>query len=306
MNRTIDENITLLVNNKTEIKEAIESKGVDLTGKNFSEYANEIIKYNGDIEHITLKSGTKLGWSTDLPTFLDFSMIYPSDGYKYMFYQIETDINWDNISNLKWNELGNTTSMFQGANITTIPDITFDALWYSTRMFYNCEVSDFGDMTFPILTNATGMFGACYQSIIFRKLKFPSLITGTELFYYCTHTTHIEEIDAPLCTNWLNAFNNMILLEGIAFKQKFLADISFQDSPLLTTESILSIAYACGDASTHTLTLSIDSAITTKLQLDCKLNGTSDGLVECLPTDPDTLGSIEDYIVTQGWGINQI
>jgi len=82
-------------------------------------------------------------------------------------------------------------------------------------------------------------------------------------------------------------------------------DVTFAQSPLLTQESILSIAYACGSESAHTITFKLDDLITTKLDTNCKLNDTNDGLIVCESTDVDTLGTVREYIVSKGWTVIQ-
>ena len=101
------------------------------------------------------------------------------------------------------------------------------------------------------------------------------------------------------CTTFQNAFRNCYQLEEIRFEGQLKQNVDLHYSTQLSIESVLSICYSMYSGINRQLQLS--TSISTYATEYVKINSTNDGLVVCSSSDPETLGTLAQYVTGKSW-----
>lgn len=290
---------------KGDLKTAINAKGGGLVDEPFREYVNAL----DDIatSKILFNDGMKMAEWGVFPVNLEINTTQLSD-YNSFFKN-------SSITNDLFNSI--YPSLFKNADDSNyLFNNTFDLCRNLIGEIPNRSIHGIGSLI-PLSYSRDGnlvrTFTECNKIKIlhFDTTKSKNIQTPCNFTYLFAEMDEVEVLDGIIDFENVNLssyaytgiFQSDVLLREARFANiKY--NISLSDSPLLSQETILSIAYAL-DNSAHTLTLNDDQAIIDKLNVNCKLNATNDGLVTCLDTDPDTLGDVRDYIINKGWTIAQ-
>lgn len=124
------------------------------------------------------------------------------------------------------------------------------------------------------------------------------------MFSLCASLVTIPRLNISGCTDPMNLqyiFNGCYLLETVGWEGDIKASLSIEDSPVLSDATILSTCYNLFDGAVQDLRL--NSALSAKASQNIKLNATADGLEFCDAADPDTIGTLNDYVTAKGWNL---
>ena len=158
-----------LINAKADMKAAIESKGVEVTG-GMSTYADAIrsIESGGSDGGFKILNGMKLGYST-----------------------------WEKLPLLDTGHLTDMSSMFINcANLIDISAINIDSATDISYMLFNCESLT----TVPLLDtskveNMSGLFNGCTSLTTVPLLDTSSVTSMLSMFDSCTSLTTVPLLD---------------------------------------------------------------------------------------------------------------
>ena len=128
---------------------------------------------------------------------------------------------------------------------------------------------------------------------------------ANRMFYNCFALRVIPDaLDFTAVDDSLTAtFFNCAALEEVRFVGKITMYINMQYSGSLSEASVLSLAFALEDGAGFSVTLQNSGNINTIIAESVKLNAAGDGLEVCDPADPDSLGTLSQYVTNKGWSI---
>ena len=169
---------------------------------------------------------------------------------------------------------------FDNSAYTSLPELSDTSrfiVWASA--FYGCYLL----AEIPSIDTSGGndfvrMFSGCAALTTIPRLNISGATSSnrlTDIFAGCTNLAYI---------GWEGSINE---------------DLSIADSAQLSDATILATAYILSDGLAKTLTL--NSALSAKATQNIKLNATADGLEFCDASDPDTIGTLNDYVTAKSW-----
>lgn len=153
--------------------------------------------------------------------------------------------------------------MFSGSSLETIPQIDTRRGTDFSFMFYNCS----NLKTIPQLNTSRSisfmqMFRSCSSLTTIPQLDTSKGTSFSQMFRDCSSLTTIPQLDTSKGTGFINMFRLCYALENIAFVVNCIKQsISFEDSPLLSGESIQSIIDGLATVTTSP-TLTLNSKVT--------------------------------------------
>lgn len=181
---SIAENLQELIDAKADIKSAIESKGVEVTG-GLTTYADAIREIDGGVSGVwKLNDEIKLAYSTfsTIPTYIDTSDV--TNGW-LLFGHCDSLVEVRNISTSKMTQMH--YMFFECPNLIKVAELDASNVSNVFQMFGDDDVTDY----MPIVRDLAG----------FTNLGKRSYITGTEDFLRPCHYLTRESV--------VNVFNKL-------------------------------------------------------------------------------------------------
>lgn len=233
---TIEQQLRDLITSKEDMKSAIESKGVAVTG-GLSTYADAIrsIKFKGydftvlgysDIENternddiynsITYSKYILDNWNPNTTNgYRYFMSNYPNVRYAPLIdtSHITGTVYVDNVGNVD-TQLDGMTEMFAHCyNLIYVPPIDTHNVKLMDSTFYGCvALQDIPYFDTSNVVSAFGMFKRCRNLITIPKYNFSSLIDMGEMFVECEKLINIPEINTKSVRWMVNSFLNCLSL----------------------------------------------------------------------------------------------
>lgn len=164
---------------------------------------------------------------------------------------------------------------FAGQGFQMVGDLDLSSALDVSSMFYRCEnlesvgVITFGDADVV----ADELFAECYSLESIGEIDFTNL-TGMYLFIGCETLKRVG-------------------VAGIISR-----DLSFEHSPLLEDETLLALCYHTGLGDN---VLYFNEDLSAKADQYVKFDGNT--LVWCESTDPETQGTLADFMTGKGWSL---
>lgn len=159
---TIAENLQEIIDIKSNIKTAIENKGVDMSNTTFGDYANKIGEISGGVAKIDVGGlGLKFGYSTftTIPDVFDFSNITDMSN---MFYGCRnlTEIPLFDTSNVE-----NWSSAFRNTYKPIIPEFNTRVARDFTYLFYYSYIENIPELKCGYVNSMDNAFYNCMYII---------------------------------------------------------------------------------------------------------------------------------------------
>lgn len=205
--------------------------------------------------------------------------VLPS-GAKLNYYN-QTTLPYDSIDCSKIADVDGMRYMFLQSSYQTLPPLLSTAdkrIW--AECFYNCA----GLITAPDMDTSGGYAFA-------------------DMFNGCSHLVTIPRLNisgnSGTPENLYRIFQGCTRLETIGWDGDIKASLNMEDCAALSDATILATCYALYDGAGQTLTL--NTALSAKGAQNIKLNATADGLEFCDAADPDTIGTLNDYVTAKSW-----
>ena len=202
-------------------------------------------------------------------------------GAKLNYYN-QTTLPYDSIDCSKIADVDGMRYMFLQSSYQTLPPLLSTAdkrIW--AECFYNCA----GLITAPDMDTSGGY-------------AFASMFEG------CLNLASVPRLNISGTTDPLNLqyiFKGCGRLETIGWEGDIKASLSLSDCALLSDATILSTCYNLYDGAGQDLRL--NTALSAKATQNIKLNATADGLEFCDASDPDTIGTLNDYVTAKSWNL---
>ena len=161
MSQLID-NLNTIESIKTDIKAAIENKGVDMTGVSFPGYASKIGEISG---------GGTVGWDQKSLTEKSYEII-----------------NLDNSASFVAKYAFQNNNTIKTVNLLYATSVGYNA-------FYGCQ--ELSQVSLPVCSYIGN--NAFYQCTHLSQLSLPVCSSiGTYAFYFCTH---LSQVSLPVCSS---------------------------------------------------------------------------------------------------------
>ena len=225
----INDLLTNISNIKSDIKNAIENKGQNIT--NFDSYANAIlnIKSNGTImevdgnsaivqnntlilnpnNKVIIPDGTRLAYGSFeyVPDNYDLSQVHNGNN---MFAYCPNLISIDNIDTSNMNS---THAMFDNCfNLQNVSNINLHNSITTRSLFYNCvNLTNICSLDLASSTTMTYMFYNCLNLQTINTLEnLDNVVSTHEAFMYCENLRYLSNsiLNMPNCINAHSMFDN--------------------------------------------------------------------------------------------------
>lgn len=255
---TIEENLTLLKNTKSSIRQSIINKGVEVSD------SDSFASYSSKIDEIST------GGSGTIPVVGTDILVFNNNNPNINF----SNYNFNNIT--AYNQFGNTSATTIG-NVTTITnyafskwnhisniDINFTNLTDGKDMFYESSIVTFSG-SLPKLNTAENMFSRCSNLQTFNS-NMPLIELTDSMFYECSNLqTFISDLSSLTSANQM--FYGCTSLTNITLSGTLNCDdFNISYSTNLTVDSLMSVINALVDLSSESSkTLILGSANLAKL-----------------------------------------
>jgi len=210
---TVAENLQTIIDIKSDIKTAIENKGITVGDASFGEYAGKIDSISQSVSSWTLPTGVRFQGTTvtEMPKiyydnlysgaqlFLNCAKLITFNGIEGSDNCVRIDGMFSNCSSLENVALFNTSNVSNGisvfancSSLQTIPLFNFNNLLVASGMFYECSSLQ----TIPSL-----FFGKC--------------VDMSRAFYYCNKLTTLPLLDFGDVYSVYNTFEFCFSLENV-------------------------------------------------------------------------------------------
>ena len=160
----------------------------------------------------------------------------------------------------------------------------------------------------PLLSTSDKLIWAdCFKNCI-NLITAPDMDTSggyafADMFNGCSHLVTIPRLNisgnSGTPENLYRIFQGCTRLETIGWESDIKASLNMEDCSALSDATILATCYALYDGAGQTLTL--NTALSAKGAQNIKLNATADGLEFCDAADPETIGTLNDYVTAKSW-----
>lgn len=177
---TVAENLQAIIDIKSDIKTAIENKGVDMSNTTFSNYANKIGEISGGVGKIDVGAmGLKFGNSTftTIPDVFDFSNITDVSG---MFNGCK------NLLEIPLFDTSNVTDMsymFDGCKtLLEIPSFDTSNVTDMSAMFQSAGLVRFPQLNTSKVVDIGFIFSLC-EKLVSTSLLDCSNVTGADVIF---------------------------------------------------------------------------------------------------------------------------
>lgn len=269
---TTAENLNRIIKAKSDIKQAIENKGVtvgDITIDGYAAKINEIpqevtggkwvVPNNIRLRSTTLETLDVNNW--DLSSTINIS---------YLFAQNEKLVNVIGINNWDVRNLKNTDFLFGYCTLLETMDLSnwniLEELRNSGHMFYKCENLYEVNISNVAKNGTSGtmeLFYGCtnLQTVYMRNWDLSNVSMMGDEFYGCTSLKTVDMENTLLSKGRMGyslRFNSCTELENLVFGKQAMGNWDFSNNTKLTKDSLLSILNGlknCGDDENYTLTL---------------------------------------------------
>lgn len=207
---TIEDRLNDLITAKADMKSAIESKGVEVTG-GLTTYADAIRSIESGGGGAALPVGTKFGYST-----FEVAPLFDTSGY--------TDMS----------------NMFYDCSLLTeIPEYDTSNVKYMTNTFYHCDLlTGIPPLNTSNVIHFGGTFRACSSLTGIPPLNTSSAIKMGQMFYDCSSLTTIPPLNTSKCEEFTNVFRgctSLIELPELDLSECISISYTFDGCSKLTT-----------------------------------------------------------------------
>lgn len=263
---TINDKLTYLAGTKDAIKQAIINKGVTVEDNaTFRSYADKIATIQGgggetakiDIANISFAYSDFTEFD---PTPFDFANKTDCD---YMFYLCR---NLTTVGLFDTSKVRFMSDMFSScSSLQTIPLFDTSNVINMYDMFYGCSsLQTIPSLNTSNVTNMASMFRSCSSLQTIPAIDTSNVTNAWNMFTDCTSLVSVPLLNMPKNRDMtmFNGCSNLTTLGGFTGLQ---VNFSINQSPLLTTESVMNIINQAQDMSAQPRTLTLHADVFAKL-----------------------------------------
>lgn len=221
---TIAENLQEIIDIKSDIKTAIENKGVDMTNTTFGEYASKI----GEITPSIIINCEKINSLEDCWRDISVGSV--------------TLLNTDNVTN--------TSHTFYNSGLFSLSIGNTSNVTNMSNMFYGCRsLTTIPELDTSNVTNMSNMFNGCRSLTTVTQLNTSNVTNMSYIFYGCRSLTTVPTLNLSKVTTIYREFTDCEELHtigglvdlGKSFNANFPENLRLNDSPKLTYQSCINI-----------------------------------------------------------------
>lgn len=195
-------------------------------------------------------------------------------------------------------------------NQTTLPYDSIDCSKISNNdgMRYFFMESSYQTIPPLLSTSDKRIWADCFKNCI-NLITAPDMDTSggyafADMFNGCSHLVTVPRLNisgnSGTPENLFRIFQGCTRLENIGWEGDINASLDISSSAALDDATILSTCYHLYSGA-GAQTLRLNSALSAKAAEYVKLNAAGDGIVFCDSTDPDTVGTLNDYVIAKSW-----
>ena len=233
----LTDNLNLIVSIKSDIKSAIENKGVDMTGVSFPDYASKIGEISGGgggavIERLTITSNGTYTAGEGVDGYSPIEVAVPVSGWdqKSVTEGMIKIINLDNTASFVASSTFSGNTNIQTVNLPYATSVGNDAFNYCTSL---------SQVSLPMCEDIGN--NAFYRCTSLSQMSLPVCThIGIYAFVRCSS---LSQVSLPMCEDIGNvAFNRCFSLSQVSLPMcRFIGDFAFQTC---SSFSIIAIGYS--------------------------------------------------------------
>ena len=292
MSTTIDQYLVDLEVAKQDIKDALEEKGVTVTG-GLSSYGESVMSIQtiNDLnveslnETITRNGNYSFGDDNTYYNEVNISVnVSGSSSDKPKIYNgfrfTSGDISLVDFSQYDWSSVYDTSYFFNGCSHSTGDWSNFEQNFNGDvvsgyNMFYNCSFTSIPQLNTNLVADMSYMFQNCSQLTTIPQLDTSLVMDMSYMFHSCTQLTTIPLLDTSSVSNMSNMFNNCCRLISIPqLDTSLVMDMSYMfkscsrliSIPQLDTSSVTNMSYMFQNCSQLTTIPQLDTSSATDMR----------------------------------------